>query len=89
MRKLLTLLVLLMFAGLQVAFAQRIVTGKVTSTKDNTPITGVTVQVKGTTTGTMTDDGGGYSISVPNNEAVLQFSFIGYATKSDRSHVVL
>ena len=51
MRKLTTLLVLLLFAGLQVAFAQRTVTGRVTKATDNTPLAGVTVLVKGTTTG--------------------------------------
>jgi TonB-linked SusC/RagA family outer membrane protein len=78
MRKLTTLLVLLLFAGLQVAFAQRTVTGKVSSAKDDSPLIGVTVRVKGTATGSVTDANGRYSISVPNNEAILQFSFIGY-----------
>ena len=80
MRKLTILLVFLLFAGLQVTFAQRTITGRVTKSTDNTPLTGVTVVVKGTTTGSITDAGGGYSISVPNNEAILQFSFIGYTS---------
>jgi TonB-linked SusC/RagA family outer membrane protein len=78
MRKLTTLLVFLLFAGLQVAFAQRIVTGRVSNAKDNSPLIGVTIRVKGTSTGSVTDANGGYSISVPNNQAVLQFSFIGF-----------
>jgi TonB-linked SusC/RagA family outer membrane protein len=81
MRKSTTLLVLLLFAGLQVAFAQRTVTGYVTKSADNTPIAGVTVLVRGTTTGVFTDADGKYSISVPNNEAVLHFSFIGFTSK--------
>ena len=81
MRKLTTLLVLLLFAGLQVAFAQRTITGRVTKTTDNTPLAGVTVLVKGTTTGITTDINGRYSIPVPNNEAILQFSFIGLTQK--------
>jgi TonB-linked SusC/RagA family outer membrane protein len=81
MRKLTTMLVLLLFAGLQVAFAQRTVTGRVTKTQDNTAIAGVTVVVIGTTTGTLTDADGRYSILVPNNDAVLRFSFIGFASK--------
>ncbi|MGA2407769.1 MAG: SusC/RagA family TonB-linked outer membrane protein [Bacteroidales bacterium] len=81
MRKLTTLLVLLLFAGLQVAFAQRTITGRVTKTTDNTALTGVTVLVKGTTTGITTDINGRYSIPVPNNEAILQFSFIGLKQK--------
>lgn len=81
MRKLTTLLVLLLFAGLQVAFAQRTITGRVTKTTDNTPLAGVTVLVKGTTTGITTDINGRYSIPVPNNETILQFSFIGLTQK--------
>lgn len=81
MRKLTTLLVLLLFAGLQVAFAQRTITGRVTKTTDNTPLAGVTVLVKGTTTGITTDINGRYSIPVPNNDAILQFSFIGLTQK--------
>jgi TonB-linked SusC/RagA family outer membrane protein len=80
MRKLTVLLVLLMFSGLQVVFAQRTVTGRVATT-DNSPLTGVTVVVKGTTTGTSTDAGGQFSIAVPNNQAVLLFSFIGFDSK--------
>ncbi len=81
MRKLTTLLVLLLFAGLQVAFAQRTITGRVTKTADNTALAGVTVLVKGTTIGMTTDVDGRYSIAVPNNEAILQFSFIGMNPK--------
>lgn len=78
MRKLTTLLVFLLFAGLQVAFAQRTVTGVVTSSTDNSALIGVSVVLKGTNTGTITDIDGRYSIAVPNNQAALQFSFIGF-----------
>jgi len=70
-----------MFAGIQVAFAQRTVTGQVTNATDGTPLLGVTVVVKGTTTGTNTDVNGRYSIQVPNDQAILQFSFIGFTPK--------
>jgi TonB-linked SusC/RagA family outer membrane protein len=78
MRKLTTMLVFLLFAGLQVAFAQRTVNGRVTKAADNTPLAGVTVVVKGTPTGIITDADGRFSIPVPNNDAILQFSFIGF-----------
>ena len=81
MRKLTTLLVFLLFAGFQVAFAQRTVTGRVTKAADNNPLPGVTVVVKGTTAGVLTDIDGKFTITVPNNQAVLQFSFIGFTTK--------
>lgn len=43
------------------------------------PLSGVSVFIKGTTTGTMTDVNGTYSINVPNKETVLVFSFIGFS----------
>ncbi|MDR2886137.1 MAG: SusC/RagA family TonB-linked outer membrane protein [Rikenellaceae bacterium] len=58
------------------AFGQsRQVTGTVTS-PEGSPAAGTTVTVKGTTTGTITDNSGKYSISAPDN-GVLVFSFIG------------
>lgn len=81
MRKLTTLLVFLLFIGIQVVFAQRTVTGVVTSAADNSPLPGVTVVVKGTTTGIFTGPDGKYSLAVPNNQAVLQFSFIGFVSQ--------
>ncbi len=44
------------------------------------PMPGVNVIVKGTLTGVVTDVNGKYSIAVPNRDAVLVFSFIGYKT---------
>ena len=60
-------------------FAQNIVTGSV---KDDTGqiLPGVSVVVKGTTTGTVTDIDGKFSLSVPGN-ATLVFSFVGMKTK--------
>lgn len=55
------------------------VTGKVTSEEDGAGLPGVSVVLKGTQQGTITDSEGSYSISVPNDNAVLVFSFIGYA----------
>src|SRR5260221_1516331 len=42
---------------------------------------GVTVQVKGTTTGTVTDGDGKFSLSISGDNAVVVFSFIGFATQ--------
>src|SRR4030042_390798 len=81
MRKLTTLLVFLLFAGLQVAFTQRTVTGRVTQSADNTALAGVTVLIKGTTIGELTDSDGRFSIMVQNNQVVLVFSSIGFNTK--------
>lgn len=56
-----------------------VVKGQVTD-ESNEPVPGTTVIVKGTTSGTITDLDGNYSISVSNN-AVLVFSFIGFISK--------
>ena len=83
MRKILLLAVLTMglFCSWQVALAQKTITGKVTDDKDGTSMPGVTVLVKGTTVGTITDAQGAYKISAPANAGSLVFSFIGFNTK--------
>jgi TonB-linked SusC/RagA family outer membrane protein len=59
---------------------QKTVSGKVTDSS-NQPLPGVTVVVKGTTNGTVTNTDGNYIISnIPDN-AVLQFSFVGMKTQ--------
>lgn len=59
--------------------AQRTVTGTVTSTEGE-PLIGVNVVVKGSTSGTVTDFDGKYSLDVPS-AATLQFSYTGYTTQ--------
>ncbi|MEC5147049.1 TonB-dependent receptor [Chitinophaga sp. 212800010-3] len=60
------------------AFSQaKTITGKVTDANDHTPIPGVSVQVKNTSTGTITKADGSFSLQAPEN-AVLVFSFVGY-----------
>jgi len=57
---------------------QKAVTGKITDSKTGAPLPGVTVLVKGTTLGTLTDLNGKYSIAFPETKATISFSFIGY-----------
>ncbi len=59
----------------------RTVTGQVTSSDGSGPLPGVTILVKGTTTGTTTDFDGNYTLQVSDANATLVFSFIGYITK--------
>lgn len=59
----------------------RTITGKVTASEDGSPLPGVNVLVKGTTTGTVTDANGSYTVSVPSEGATLVFSFIGYVSQ--------
>ncbi|HER09480.1 MAG TPA: TonB-dependent receptor [Bacteroides sp.] len=58
--------------------AQQIITGRVTDAGDGQPMPGVNVVVRGTTTGTITDMEGNYSIRVSDPNAVLLFSYVGY-----------
>ncbi len=58
------------------------VSGKVTSSEDGGPIPGVNIIVKNTVTGAVTDVDGNYSINV-QQDAVLVFSSIGYATREE------
>lgn len=81
MRKVL-LLGLALFMATVSAFAQsRVVTGTVTSDEDGLPLPGVSILVKGTTIGTTTDIDGNYSLTVPENQDVLIFSFVGFITQ--------
>ena len=57
-----------------------VVTGKITDNK-GMGLPGVSVLVKGTKTGVVSDNSGAYSIKVPDNNAVLVFSFIGMVSR--------
>ncbi len=80
MKKIL-LFITVFLLGMTAAFAQRIVSGVIVSDADNSPLPGVAVQVKGTTSGTVTDIDGKYSLSVPEDADILVFSFIGFASQ--------
>lgn len=66
---------------LQIALAQRVVTGTVTGQDNNEPLVGASIILSGTTIGTTADAEGKFSISVPENATTLKVSFIGYTTK--------
>ncbi len=72
------LLLLIFVAGTAGAYAQRTVTGTVVD-KDQLPVAGANVVVKGTTIGAITDGLGKYAIVVPSTGNTLVISFIGYA----------
>jgi TonB-linked SusC/RagA family outer membrane protein len=59
-------------------FAQKAVTGTVFSSKDNAPVNGATVLVKGTNTGVTTGANGNFSINVPSGRNTLVISYIGF-----------
>ncbi len=59
--------------------ADQVITGTVKG-ENNMPIAGVSVQIKGTSRGTTTNDNGQFSLPVPAN-ATLVFSFVGYVSQ--------
>jgi TonB-linked SusC/RagA family outer membrane protein len=75
-RKLLFLF--LMTATCTQLWAQRTVSGKVTSAEDGSSLPGVNVVVVGSQQGSITDVDGNYTLQVPD-QAVLKFSYIGFA----------
>jgi len=76
------LFVCLAMLGVQLVNAQqKTITGKVTSSEDGSTVPGVSVAVKGTTLGTITNMDGQYSLSVPENATILVFSFVGMTSK--------
>src|SRR5450759_1974109 len=82
MKKLLRVFLLLLFfvAGTAGAYAQRTVTGTVVD-KDQLPVIGANVVVKGTTIGAITDGLGKYAIVVPSTGNTLVISFIGFTSQ--------
>jgi hypothetical protein len=73
-------LFLLFGAVLRVAAQDKTVTGRVTSADDGSTLPGVNVVVRGSSSGTVTDAQGRYSISVGDG-ATLVFSFVGLTTQ--------
>lgn len=62
-------------------YAQNLkITGRVTDLSDGGALPGVSVKVKNTTTGTVTNTGGAFALEAPKG-AILVFSYIGYASK--------
>ena len=59
---------------------QQRITGTVTNEAGD-PLPGTTIQVEGTILGAITDGDGKYSIEVPDQKAVIIFSFVGYITQ--------
>lgn len=56
------------------------ISGKISDASGN-PLQGVTIAEKGTSNGTVSKEDGNFSINVRNENAILQVSFVGYATK--------
>lgn len=66
----------------QISFAQnKVITGKVTDSKDGSAVAGATVSAKGTRNATQTTADGAFSISVPTGTTILVISSVGFGTQ--------
>lgn len=74
-------LVLVAVAMSSFAFAQRTITGTVTDETNGDPLIGANILVVGTSSGTVTDIDGTYSLSVPAGSTELEFSYTGYSAQ--------
>jgi len=74
------LIIWLLFLSLALTAQERTINGVVKSTEGE-PIPGANVVVEGTTTGTVTGDEGGFSLTIPDNAENLMVSFIGFETQ--------
>jgi TonB-linked SusC/RagA family outer membrane protein len=78
MKKIAFFLSIMLFMGTVFVNAQtKALTGKVIATEDKQPVPGVSVSVKGTTVGTVTNIDGEFQLSVPQDAKTLVFSFVG------------
>lgn len=69
------------------SFAQsRTITGAVIDAQTNTPLSGVTVTLRNSTSSTQTNGEGKYSIVINDNRDVLIFSFVGYVSQEYRAN---
>ena len=72
------LLALLVLCGLSPIFAQRTITGIITDDLGE-PLIGANILAKGTSTGTVSEVDGSYSLTLPEGTTVLLFSYTGFA----------
>src|SRR5437868_6953092 len=79
MRK--TMLLCLLLIVFTYANAQNALTGKVTDSKTGSPVSGASVKVKHSKTGTSTDDNGNFTLQAKPGD-ILEISSIGYTTQS-------
>src|ERR1700761_6920014 len=80
MKKIKYLFIIIFLLPFSLLAQQATISGKVTDLTDGSTLPGVSVRVKGTTTGTTTDAGGKFQIAVSGPDAILQVSYLSYET---------
>ncbi|WP_311952602.1 mucoidy inhibitor MuiA family protein [Mucilaginibacter terrae] len=65
------------------------VSGRVSGSDDGKPLVGVSVKVKGTSIGAVTDANGNYSIQIPQGSQFLEFSYIGFESVERQASVAI
>ncbi len=78
MRKLVSMMSVLLLCTMHLFAQDKTVTGKVTDENDKAPLAGVSVVVKGTKVGTSTGADGTFTLQVPSNGKTLVFTFVNY-----------
>lgn len=82
MKKRMYLILIVLFTSFATVMAQMKVSGTITDS-DGNALPGVSVVVKGTTTGTNSDAKGSYTINVPSSSSTIQFSFVGMTSTEE------
>ncbi|MGM0572586.1 MAG: SusC/RagA family TonB-linked outer membrane protein, partial [Bacteroidota bacterium] len=80
MKKILVFISLFVFLCIQVYAQERLIRGTVIDVTEDLPLPGVTIMIKGTTTGTTTDVDGNYKIRASSDDTLI-FRFVGMETK--------
>lgn len=82
MKKQLLIFFVFLLLAAQVNAQDKTVTGTVTSKSDGLPLPGVTVRVKGSKQGALTDGRGKFSLTVPGGASSVDISYIGYVNQT-------
>jgi TonB-linked SusC/RagA family outer membrane protein len=78
LKRLLYALILPLLLSLQVTAQERVVSGKVTDSKDGSPVANASVVVKGTNNGTQTGTDGSFRVAAPASATTLVISSVGF-----------
>jgi len=79
-RLLVLFLLLMLGGGLSLSAQNRVISGKVFDAEQQ-PMVGVTVQIEGTTRGTISSADGSFELEVPAEEVILNVSFMGFVSQ--------